>query len=317
MSVLKPGWCIGGGSGWRRPRDEKDIDVTVRAFLAAMAIGLGAILAAGPVAAQDKVLAKVNGRAITEADLRYAEAEIGNDLGSIPADQRRRVLIEYLIENNLFADAGEAAKLGAGPAFDERMMYWQRRALRDAYFERIVKDSVSEADARKLYDAQVAAAKPQEEVRARHILVKTENEAKEIFEKIAHGEDFARMAKQHSLDPGSKDEGGDLGFFARGQMVPVFEETAFKLKKGDMSQPVQSQFGWHIIKLEDRRQRGAPPFEQIKERIIASLIHRKAQEIGRSLREKAKLEFVDPMLRAEIEKESQIRPLPSGPPAKR
>ena len=289
--------------------------MTSRALLALVASFLTALILAGPVVAEDKVIAKVNGRSITEADLRYAEAEIGNDLGSIPADQRRRVLIEYLIENHLFAEAAEAAKLGSGQAFDERMKYWQRRALRDAFFERTVKEAVTEADARKLYDAQIAAAKPQEEVRARHILVETEAKAKEIFEKIVHGEDFVRMAKEHSKDPGSKEDGGDLGYFARGQMVPVFEDTAFKLKKGDLSQPVQSQFGWHIIKLEDRRQRGAPPFETIKERIIASLIHRRAQEVGATLREKAKLEFIDPVLRAEIEKENQIKPVAPGSPA--
>lgn len=268
----------------------------------------------GPATAQDKVVAKVNGRDITETDMRLAEAEIGNDLGSIPAEQRRRVLVEYLIENHLFAQAAEGDKLGSGPAFDERMKYWQRRALRDAYFDKSVKDSVSEADAKKLYDDQVSAARPQEEVRARHILVESEAKAKEIFELIAHGEDFARMAKQHSKDPGSKDDGGDLGYFTKGQMVPQFEEAAFKLKKGDISQPVQSQFGWHVIKLEDRRQRGAPPFDQIKDRIIASLIHRKAQEVGQKLREAAKLEFVDPALKAEVEEEGKIKPLPSGPP---
>ena len=266
-----------------------------------------------PANAQDKtggdtVLAKVNGRSITEADLRLAEAEIGNDLGSMPADQRRRVLVEYLIGNHLFAEAAETEKLGSGAAFDERMKYWQRRALRDAYFDRSVKGSVTEAEARRLYDAQLAAAKPQEEARARHILVETEAKAKDIFEKIAHGEDFARMAKEFSNDTGSKEEGGDLGYFSRGQMVPQFEEAAFKLKPGEMSQPVQSQFGWHIIKLEDKRQRGAPPFDSIKERIINSLVHRKAQELTQSLREKAKLEFMDPMLKAEAEKENQIRP---------
>ena len=261
------------------------------------------------------MLAKVNGRTITEADLRLAEAEIGNDLGSMPADQRRRVLVEYLIENHLFAEAAESEKLGSGAAFDERMKYWQRRALRDAYFDRSVKGAITEAEARKLYDAQLAAAKPQEEARARHILVETEAKAKDIFEKIAHGDDFARMAKEFSKDTGSKEEGGDLGYFSRGQMVPQFEEAAFKLKPGEMSQPVQSQFGWHIIKLEDKRQRGAPPFDTIKDRIMASLVHRKAQEMVQGLREKAKLEFVDPALKAEAEKESQMRPVPTPAPA--
>ena len=287
-----------------------------------LAACLTGLLLTAPVIAQekpadDKVLARVNGRPITEADLRMAESEIGNDLGSIPADQRRRVLVEYLIENQLFAQAAETEKLGSGAAFDERMKYWQRRALRDAYFDRTVKGAVTEAEARKLYDAQVAAAKPQEEARARHILVDNEALAKAIFEKIAHGEDFAAMAKEHSKDPGSKEEGGDLGYFSRGQMVPQFEETAFKLKPGEMSQPIQSQFGWHIIKLEDKRQRGAPTFESIKERIMGSLVHRKAQDMVQSLRGKAKLEFVDPALKAEADKEGQIRAIPSAPDQKK
>ena len=283
-----------------------------------LAVCLTGLSLAAPAIAQEKladgkVLAKVNGRPITEADLRMAEAEIGNELGSIPADQRRRVLVEYLIENHLFAEAGESEKLGSGTAFDERMKYWQRKALRDAYFDRSIKGAVTEAEARKLYDAQVAAAKPQEEARARHILVDNEALAKAIFEKVAHGEDFANMAKQHSKDPGSKEEGGDLGYFTRGQMVAQFEEAAFKLKPGEMSQPVQSQFGWHIIKLEDKRQRGTPPFESIKDRIMASLVHRKAQDMVQSLRDKAKLEFVDPALKAEADKEGQIRAVPSAP----
>ncbi|MDX2155903.1 MAG: peptidylprolyl isomerase [Hyphomicrobiaceae bacterium] len=285
------------------------------ALLAAVLLTCGAWGAASTAAAAENgVVVLVNGRAITEADLRLAEGEIGNDLGSLPPDQRRRVLVEYLIENMLFAEAAEGEKLGSGQSFDERMRYWQRRALRDAYFDRSVKGAVTEADARKFYDAEVGKAKPQEEVRARHILVESEEQAKEIYEKIAHGEDFARMAKQFSKDPGSKEDGGDLGYFGRGRMVPQFEEAAFKLDKGEVSLPIKSQFGWHLIRVEDKRQRGAPAFDAIKERIIASLIHRRAQEMGQSLRQKAKLEFVDPSLKAQVDRETGIRVLPSAPP---
>ncbi len=158
---------------------------------------------------------------------------------------------------------------------------------------------------------------PEEEVRARHILLDSEQLAKEIYEKIAHGEDFGTMAKQFSKDPGSKDDGGDLGYFTRGRMVPQFEEAAYKLEKGDVSLPIKSQFGWHLIKVEDKRQRGAPPFDKIKDRIVASLIHRRAQELGSSLRAKAKLEFLDPGLKAEMERESAIRAAPAGAQPKR
>ncbi|MEZ5816052.1 MAG: peptidylprolyl isomerase [Hyphomicrobiaceae bacterium] len=263
------------------------------------------------LAADDAVVARVNGRDITESDIRLAEAEIGNDLGSLPPDKRRLVLVEYLIETALFAEAGEKEKLGSGRAFDDRRRYWDRRAMRDAFFDHSVKGAVSEADAKTFYDEQVAATPAQEEVRARHILVDTEDKAKEIYEKIAHGADFMQMAKQFSKDPGSKEDGGDLGYFVRGRMVPQFEEAAFKLEKGEVSLPVKSKFGWHLIKVEDKRQRGAPPFDKIKDRILASLIHRRAQEIGLNLRRAAKLEFVDPALKAQAEKATGIRPVPA------
>ena len=121
------------------------------------------------------------------------------------------------------------------------------------------------------------------------------------------------IAKARSKDPGSKEDGGDLGYFSKGQMVPVFEQTAFSLKAGEVSAPVKSQFGWHLVKLEDRRQRGAPPFEAIKDRLIASMIHRKAQEVAAELRAKAELEYVDPAIKAQIDQERAIKPAPTTP----
>lgn len=287
-----------------------------RLLVAAAAVLAAGLLGSLPAGAQDSVIAKVNGKTITESDMRLAEAEIGNDLGSLPPDQRRRVLLEYLIENQLFAEAAEGEKLASGAQFDERMQYWRRRALRDSYFERSVKNSVDDREARKLYDQQVSGLKPEEEVRARHILVDSEDKAKEVYEKVAHGEDFTKMAKEHSKDPGSKEDGGDLGYFAQGQMVPEFETAAFKLKKGDVSMPVQTKFGWHLIKIEDRRSRGAPPFEQVKERILASLVHRKAQEVAAGLREKAKLEYVDAEIKKQVDSEKTIKAVPPQPKAR-
>ena len=265
--------------------------------------------------AQEKTVAKVNGKAITEADMQLAEAEIGSELGSIPPEARRRVILEYVIENQLFADAAETAKLGSGAAFEERMNYWRRRALREYYFEAELKNSVSDAEAKKFYDQQVGSAKAQEEVRARHILVESEDLAKQLQERIGKGEDFIALAKEHSKDPGSKGDGGDLGYFSKGQMVPVFEETAFALKPGEVSVPVKSQFGWHLVKVEDRRQRGAPPFDSIKDRIVASMIHRKAQQVAADLRAKAELEYVDPAIKAQIDQEKTIKPAPGITPA--
>lgn len=282
-------------------------------LIASLAAAVG-VLPTAVARADEAIVARVNGRTISEADVRLAEGEIGNDLGALPPGQKRRVLVEYVIENMLFAEAAEQAKLGSGQSFEPIKRYWDRRALRDIYFENSVKAAVTDADARKFYDKEVGNAPPQEEVHARHILVDSEDKAKEIYEKIAHGADFKDMAKQFSKDPGSKEDGGDLGFFGRGRMVPQFEEATFKLDKGDVSLPVKTQFGWHLIKVEEKRQRGAPAFEKIKDRILASLIHRRAQEIGLSLRQKAQLEFVDAELKAQTAREGAIRAVPSAPP---
>lgn len=275
------------------------------------AVVMGFALSVPAAFAQEKVVAKVNGKNLTENDLKYAEAEIGADIGNLPEATRRRVLIEYLIENQLFAEAADAQKLGSGAAFDERLQYWRRRALRETYFDTSVKSSVTEAEARKLYDAQVAQiaqTKAEEEVKASHILVKEEAKAKEIAATLKPGDDkgFADAAKANSLDPGSKEEGGSLGYFGKGQMVPQFEEAAFKLQKGEISVPVQSQFGWHIIRLDDRRAKPTPKipeFAEVKERIMASLMHKKAQETLDGLRSKATLEYVDPDVKKQVEAE--------------
>jgi peptidyl-prolyl cis-trans isomerase C len=253
--------------------------------------------------------------AITETDLKFADAEIGGDLGNLPEATKRRVLIEFLIENQLFADAAEGEKLGSGPTFDQRLQYWKRRALRDTFFDKSIKGGVAEAEAKKLYDTQIAAIKPEEELKARHILVESEDKAKEIAAKVTKGDDklFAEQAKAFSKDPGTKDEGGDLGYFGRGQMVPQFEDVAFKLDKGDVSLPVKTQFGWHLIKLEDKRQRQAPDFDAVKDRITAALVHQKAQETIDGMRKTAKIEYVDAELKAQVEADRKQAPAGAGP----
>ena len=246
-----------------------------------------------PALAQDaKPVATINGKTLTEADVKLADQEIGPELSQLPEATRRRVLVEYLIENEVFAAAAEGAKLATGPVFEQRMAYWKRRALRDLYFETSVRNAVKEEDAKAFYDQQVKAMKPQEEVKAAHILVEDEAKAKELAEKIAKGGDFAALAKEHSKDPGSKDQGGELGFFGRGQMVPEFEKAAFETEKGKVSAPVKSAFGWHIVKVEDKRTKEPPSFDSVKDRILGSLLQQKAQSIGTELRNKAKIEYV-------------------------
>lgn len=278
----------------------------IRTNVLALALAGAALLPmAATVSAEDKTIATINGKAITDADLAIAESEIGADMGTLPEAQKRMSLLEFLIDNQLFAEAAEAEKLGEGPAFEQRLTYLKRRALRELYFEKIIKTSVSDADARKLYDEQVAKLKPEEEVSARHILVDTEDKAKELKEKIKGGGDFAALAKENSKDPGSKDDGGNLGYFGHGQMVPQFEEVVFKLQKGEVSDPVKTDFGWHLIKIEDRRMKQPPAFDIVKDRIVQSQLLQKAQQSAIMLRSKAKIELVDPAMKASIEERNK------------
>lgn len=266
----------------------------------------GCLMALAPaLRADEKAIATVNGKTLTEQDLALAEAEIGGDLGSLPPATKRRVLVEYLIENQLMADAAEAGKLASGAEYESRLNYFKRRALRETYFDKSVRSGISEADAKKYYDAQIAQMKPEEEIKASHILVESEDKAKELASQIAKGDakTFAELAKANSKDPGTKDYGGTLGYFGRGQMVPQFEEAAFKLKTGEVSPPVQTQFGWHLIRVDDRRTKQPPPFDQIKDRLMAQMIHQKAQNTITELRAKAKLDYLDPEIKKQIETE--------------
>ncbi|MBS0253048.1 MAG: peptidylprolyl isomerase [Proteobacteria bacterium] len=299
----------------------KRIALAILTFaLASAALPLAAAADDKAASAPDKVIATIDGKPITEGDLAVAESEIGSDMGTMPGPQKRASLLEFLIDNQLFAEAAEKQKLDQSADFQTRLAYLKRRALRELYFEKVIKAGVTDADARKIYDEQVKLLKPEEEVSARHILVDTEAEAKSLKEKIDKGADFAQLAKENSKDPGSKDDGGNLGYFGHGQMVPQFEEVVFKLKKGEVSDPVKTQFGWHLVKLEDRRAKQPPAFEIVKDRIVQSLLLRKAQQTAVGLRANAKVDVVDPEIKkaiddrqAMIQKQSQPKAVDTPP----
>ncbi|WP_245297102.1 MULTISPECIES: peptidylprolyl isomerase [Rhodomicrobium] len=272
----------------------------MRPIASAALLFAAAIFASPAIAAPETVVANVNGQGITEAELGFAEAEIGSELAGVPAESRRRVLVEYLIEAHLMADAAEKAKLADGKDFAGRMNYYRMRALRDAFFEKQIRDSVPDTEAKALYDERVKSLPAQEEIRARHILVKTEDEAKKVAAELAAGADFAETATKYSQDRGGQG-GGDLGYFARGQMVKSFEDAAFSLEKGKLSAPIQTEFGWHILKVEDKRDRQPPSFDEVKEQISASLIQSKLQSTVLDLRKNGKIEILDADLKKAVE----------------
>jgi peptidyl-prolyl cis-trans isomerase C len=279
--------------------------------LAGLAIAAAAVLAVPGTSvlaqdiANDKVVATVDGKPITEGDLKLADTEVGSELGQLPPEVKRRALAEYLIDNKLFANAGETAKLGETPEFKAYMEYLRGRALREQYFEKILKADIKEEEAQKIYNARIAQMKPETEFAARHILVSSEEKAKELRAKIASGGDFSKLAEENSIDPASKKDGGFLGYFGMGQMVPEFEGVVVKMQKGEISDPVKTAYGWHIIKLEDRRAKAPPAFDQVKDTIMNSLAVRKAQETSAEMRGKAKIEYVDEGIKKQVEEQKQ------------
>lgn len=256
---------------------------------------------AGSVQAGDAVMARVDGHDITLRDLDYIEQEITTNLSKLPPVAQRRLLVEYLIDNHLFAKEAENQKLDNDPEFESRMAYFRSRALREAYFDKAIRSAIGEKLARTLYDERAKTMQGKTEVRARHILVRTQEEAVQILEQLSTGADFEVLAQAISIDSKTKDRGGDLGFFGRGRMVKELEKAAFELEPGQVKGPVKSDFGWHIVKLEEKREEPVPKFEEVRDEIMSSLMKQKAQSVGEDLRRGAKIDYVEPELKKFVE----------------
>jgi peptidyl-prolyl cis-trans isomerase C len=238
------------------------------------AASLAALLVAAPAFAQDaapaedRVLATVNGSDITTSDVAYAKEGIADTLARVPAEQHDEMVLSMLIDLEVLATAGEEAGIADTPEFEQRMDALRRQVIQNLYMERIAAEQLTDEAVRARYDEEVAKAGPREQVSASHILVETEDEAREIIAALNGGGDFAALAAERSMDPGSKTRGGALGFFGRGQMVPEFEAAAFALEAGAITpEPVQSQFGFHVIRVDDKRAEPLPPFEDVADQI--------------------------------------------------
>ncbi len=249
--------------------------------------------AAVPAVDPAKVIARVNGVDITEGDLAIAAEDPALQMPNVPEAQKRDLLTGYMIDLKLGAKAAEAAKVGSGAEFARKLAYNRDKTLLDEYLDQEAKKAVTPEAARKLYDETVKSVPPEQEVRARHILVENEDEAKKIAARVKGGEDFAKVAGEVSKDPGSKTDGGDLGFFTKDRMVEPFAEAAFKLEPGQISDPVKSQFGWHVIKVEEKRTKPAPTFEETKDQVETYLARKAQQDLIMGLRKNAKIERLD------------------------
>src|SRR6266481_3717506 len=266
------------------------------ARLASAATGCFAmvLLASLPVRAEEAnpVLAKVNGSEIRQSDVALAEEELGPSLAQMDPSTKKENVLAFLIDMKIVAKAAEAKKIEDRDDFKARLAFTRNRLLMDNLLAVEGKAATTEDAMKKVYEEAAKQIEGEQEVHARHILVESEDEAKAIGAELKKGADFAELAKKKSKDPGASD-GGDLGFFTKDQMVPEFSAVAFALEPGKISDPVKSQFGWHIIKVEEKRNRKAPDFEQVKAQ-IETYVTRKAQaDYVAKLRETAKVERLD------------------------
>jgi peptidyl-prolyl cis-trans isomerase C len=245
-----------------------------------------------PASASDPVIARVNGVDIKQSDLALAEEDVGADMQAASPEAKREHLISYLADIIMVTQAADKKNLADNPDFKRRLAFLRSKLLMGYELQEEAKTALTDEALKQTYDEAVKSMSGQEEVRARHILVEGEDEAKAILEQLKGGADFAKLAKEKSKDPGAA-EGGDLGYFTKDQMVPEFADIAFKMYPGQLSNPVKTQFGWHVIKVEDKRIKQPPEFEKVKDQIEAYLARKAQSDFIAKLRQSAKVERFD------------------------
>lgn len=259
------------------------------------------VAATGAHADDAAVVAKIGGADVTEAEVKLAEEGLDGQYAKLPEEQRRLAAVAALLDIKAVAMKAKQAKVDEGAEFKARVSFLTERTLHDAFFRTQVADKVTDADVKARYEKEIAASPPENEVHARHILVKTEEEAKEAIKMLDGGAKFEDVAKEKSTD-GAAAQGGDLGYFGRGQMVPEFEKAAMDLKPGEYTKiPVKTQFGFHVIKVEDVRAKQPPAFDQVKDQVRDILLREKYVETVRAYRDELKIEYIDPAVKKAME----------------
>jgi peptidyl-prolyl cis-trans isomerase C len=260
------------------------------------------LAAAGPVAAQDKdpLIAKVNDTEIHQSDMAAAEEEAGQ-IPPMSPEAKQDYLVQFMADMILVAKVAEDKKMGDTAEFKKHLDFTRKKLLMSDLLQATAKEAITDDAMHKVYDEAVKQMGQEQEVHARHILIRAaagdenaskaaEDKIKVIIARLKKGEDFETVAKEVTEDPSGKANGGDLGYFSKEQMVPEFSNVAFKLEKGQISEPVKTQFGWHVLKVEDKRVKPTPKFEDVKPQ-IEQYVARKAQaELVQKLRAEAKIE---------------------------
>lgn len=249
---------------------------------------------AGPLAADagdDAIVARVNGTPIKFSDISLADEEMGSQLAQLPEEMRFQYILSMLIDRRIISLQAKAKNFQDDPEVKAREAYYDEKAMRDVYWVHLIKEKATEKALKAYYDEKIGKMPTEKEAHAAHILVPTKAEADKAAAELKAGAKFADVAKKYSKDS-SASEGGDLGWFKKGDVVPEFGEAAFKLKAGGVSAPVQTQFGWHVIRLEAMRQAPKPTFEQAHDDMVRALVREEGQKLIETLRKSAKIDIV-------------------------
>jgi peptidyl-prolyl cis-trans isomerase C len=270
-----------------------------------LAATLALLTAGGPVSAQDKdpVVATVNGTAIHQSDLTVAEEEAGQ-IPPMSPEAKQDYLVQISADLILVSKAAEAKKFGDDADFKRKLEFVRKKLLMEGLMQSVGKEALTDAALHKVYDDAVKQMGDEKEVHARHILFRAapgdekaakeaEDKAKAVIARLNKDEDFAKIASELTEDPSGKANGGDLGYFSKEQMVPEFSDTAFGLENGKISGPVKTQFGWHVIKVEDKRTKPTPKFEEVKPQLERYVVGKAQADLVTKLRADAKIERLD------------------------
>jgi peptidyl-prolyl cis-trans isomerase C len=296
------------------PAQARRTGIVTTAFAAVLTLLFSAV----SPRAQDKdpLIAKVNGTEIHQSDLAVAEDEAGQLPPMSPA-AKQDYLVQFLADMIMVSKAAETKKLGDSAEFKRKLAFGRNKLLMEAYLTSVGKEALTDAEMHKVYDDAVKQMGEEKEVHARHILFRAaagdekaskeaEDKVKAVIARLNKGEDFVKLAGELTEDPSGKANGGDLGYFSKEQMVPEFSETAFGLENGKISGPVKTQFGWHVIKVEDKRVKPQPKFEEVKPQIEQYVVRKAQAEMVQKLRAEGKVEkFYTPEPTAEPAKPAE------------
>jgi peptidyl-prolyl cis-trans isomerase C len=243
-----------------------------------------------PLPPGDTVVARIDGTELHLSDVEAAQQNLPPQAQKLPLDQIYPALLDRLVDGALLTEAGRKDHLDREPEVQLRLKRFEDRLIQEAYLNRAVKQGETEDRLKARYQTFVKEKAGREEVRARHILVKTEAEAKQVIAELDKGADFVSLAKKYSTDTGA-DAGGDLGYFGHDDMVAAFADAAFAVPAGQYTRaPVKTEFGWHVIKVEDRRLAKPPSFDEAREELGQALAHDIIDAKLKELRSTARIE---------------------------